>query len=99
MTMRSYFNHQRALAFSPNGRRLAVSGSSPNTAIKLWDPATQTELITLEIDIRANRPSIFTILSPDGNTLTSASANGPMHLWRAPSFEEIEAKERKGSPR
>ena len=78
MTLRSYFNHLSALAYSPDGRRLAVTGYSPNTAIKLWDPTTQRELITLEIDKRAIRPSDFTTFSPDGNTLASASANGPM---------------------
>jgi WD40 repeat protein len=93
MTLRSHFNHLTTLAFSPDGRRLAVTGSSPGTAIKLWDPATQRELITLQIDTRADRPSFLTTFSPDGNTLASAPPYGPVHLWRAPSWAEIEAVE------
>ena len=33
--------------------------------------------------------------SPDGNTLFAASLEGTTLLWRAPSWEEIEAKEKR----
>jgi WD40 repeat protein len=47
--------------------------------------------------------SIFglTRFSPDGNTLGTESSDGTLNLWRAPSWEEInaaEAKEKAGSP-
>ena len=35
--------------------------------------------------------------SPDGNVLGSVNGNGILHLWRAPSWAEIEAAERKES--
>ncbi len=99
MTLRSHFNHLSALAFSPDGQRLAVAGYGPNVAIKLWEPAIQRELITLEFNKRAVSPSYIIAFSPDGNTLASAVPFGPVLLWRAPSFAEIEARERKESPR
>ncbi len=34
-------------------------------------------------------------LSPDGNTLAAMALTGEAHLWRAPSWEEIEAAKRK----
>ena len=33
--------------------------------------------------------------SPDGNTLAATALGGMAHLWRAPSWEEIEAAEKK----
>jgi hypothetical protein len=36
----------------------------------------------------------MTAFSPDGNALGSKNANGILHLWRAPSWEEIERQEK-----
>jgi WD40 repeat protein len=34
------------------------------------------------------------LVSPDGNTLVATSLDGHANLWRAPSWEEIEAAEK-----
>lgn len=75
-----------SVAFSPDGQRLAA-GSSGQEAIKFWDLASQQEVLTLEAN-----GSVFwsTAFSPNGNSIGSLSATHQLHVWTAPSAEEIE---------
>ncbi|MBI2949745.1 MAG: PD40 domain-containing protein [Verrucomicrobia bacterium] len=82
-----------SVAFSPDGKRLLTSSAGKET-IKLWDVESRQELLTLESHGSWFHPSAF---SPDGNVLGSRSASliptfapGVVHLWRAPSWKEIE---------
>jgi WD40 repeat protein/serine/threonine protein kinase len=79
------------VAFSPDGRRLATGGSG-REAVKLWDLSTFRELLTL-----SGQGSMFGFMafSPDGKWLAACNYEGNLHLWRAPSWEEIEAAEKK----
>lgn len=79
-----------SVAFSPDGRRIAI-GSNGQEAVKLWDTESLQELLTL-----SGQGSIFhsTAFSPDGNALASCNQRGQLHIWVAPSFEEIERAER-----
>jgi len=89
-TLSGFLNAVNAVAFSPNGRRLATSGSNPEDAVRLWDAHSWQELLTLE-----GTGSLFisASFSPDGNTIGTMSRDGFLHLWRAPSWEEINATE------
>jgi len=80
-----------AVAFSPDGQRLATS-SVGREAVKLWDLSTHRELITL-----AGQGSDFRFVasSPDGRWLAARNDEGQLHLWRAPSWAEIEAEEQR----
>jgi WD40 repeat protein len=80
----------QGVASSPDGRRLATSGGSGSDAVKLWDSSTHRELVTL-----AGRGSIFNFVafSPDGRWLAACSWEGNLHLWHAPSWDQIEAAE------
>ena len=82
-----------SVAFSPDGRRLATGGGSGREAVKVWDLATCREMLTL-----AGGGSIFgyVAFSPDGNWLMARSnLGGHLHLWRAPSWAEIDAAEKR----
>ncbi len=81
-----------SVAFSSDGRRLATGGGGTGDAVKLWDLATHRELLTLPAEGFFFSDVAF---SPDGNTLVATSLAGIAHLWRAPSWEEIAAAEKK----
>jgi WD40 repeat protein/serine/threonine protein kinase len=81
-------NH--AAAFSPDGKRLAVGGDG-SEAVKLWDVESYQELLTLEGQGSLIHSSAF---SSDGTVIGAINSQGQLHLWRAPSWEEIEAAEK-----
>jgi WD40 repeat protein len=81
--------------FSPDSRRLATGGDDASDGVKLWDLSTQRELLTLAQDRRFFLEVNF---SPDGNTLQAISFSGIAHLWRSPSWAEIEAAEKRERP-
>jgi WD40 repeat protein len=78
--------------FSPDGGRLAFGGSGQET-IKLWDLASNQEVLTLGSEGSLFRSCQF---SPDGNLLGALSRDGTLHVWCAPSWEEIAAAEAQG---
>ena len=86
-----------SVTFSPENDRL-VTGSDGKEAIKLWDVESHEELLTLE-----GQGSMFnvTAFSPDGAVLGSMNSTDSkrsiLHLWRAPSWAEIEAAEKTGA--
>ena len=84
-TLEGFLQGTHSVAFSPGGQRLAI-GSNGNEAIKLWDVESLQELLTLE-----GRGSMFnsTGFSPDGSLLASRNSRGVLHIWCAPSLEEI----------
>jgi WD40 repeat protein len=58
--------------------------------VKLWDLATGQDVLNLE-----GTGTFFGNLrfSPDGNMIVATSTSGA-HVWRAPSWEEINAAEK-----
>jgi WD40 repeat protein len=80
-----------SVTFSSDGQRLAVGSTEPD-AVKMWDLQSQQEVLTL-----GGRGSWFwlTAFSPDGNVIGSINEQGFLHLWRAPSWEEIAAAEKR----
>ena len=90
-TLRGQMSAVHYLAVSPDGRRLASGGTRPSEAVRLWDVATRKDLLNLE-----GQGSLFgfTGFSPDGNILVAVNGQSIMHLWRAPSWAEIEAAEK-----
>ncbi len=88
--LRGFLMGVHSVAFSRDGRRLAT-GSEGFEAVKLWDAENWQELLALEGQGSLFRPMAF---SADGNVLASCNAQGVLHLWRAPSWAEIDAAEK-----
>jgi WD40 repeat protein len=84
----------RQAAFSPDGRRLAVTSVGAE-ALRVWDTASWEPVLTLPGPVAQNLGA--TAFSADGNVFGTLMEQR-VHLWRAPSWAEIEAaeKERRG---
>jgi eukaryotic-like serine/threonine-protein kinase len=89
-TLGSFLIGAQSVSFSPDGTRL-VAGGDGDEAIKIWDVDSRQELLNLEAPTDVFWTPKF---SPDGNVLGSLQQYGLLHLWRAPSWAEIEAAEK-----
>jgi WD40 repeat protein/serine/threonine protein kinase len=75
-----------ALAFSPDGSRLASGAGFVESTVRLWDVAAGRELARLE----GHRTYVRSLLFwPDGQTLASASGDQTIHLWDLASVEAL----------
>jgi RNA polymerase sigma factor (sigma-70 family) len=74
------------LAFSSDGRTLAIGGNSVPDSIRLWDPVREEEIVGL----RGHEHNVSCIaFSPDGRTLVSGSADRTVRLWEVATSKEI----------
>jgi WD40 repeat protein len=90
-TLRSLANGVVSVVFSPDGQRVATGSSDLGDGVKLWDVDTWQELLTLE---GAGSQFFLTAFSSDSNAMGSLNKDGFLHIWQAPSWGEIEAKEK-----
>ncbi|KJZ70285.1 hypothetical protein HIM_10329 [Hirsutella minnesotensis 3608] len=75
-TLEGHGGWVRAVAFSPDGKTLAVA--SHERTVRLWDPATGAHRQTLE----GHGDSVTAVaFSPDGKTLAVASHERTVRLW------------------
>ena len=86
--LHGHLNAAAGIAFSPDGRRL-MSTFGAREAVKLWDLTTREELLTLQ----GKGSLLFGALwSADGNVIL---AGRPWQAWRAPSWADIDAAEKR----
>ena len=78
-----------SLGISPDGQRVAAGTSDGR--IEIWISSTGQKIATLRV---GNAVTDLQFLGSDGNTLASLTG-GELRLWRAPSWEEIAAAEKK----
>jgi WD40 repeat protein len=91
-TLRGYLKGVEGVSFSPDSRRL-VTCSSDHDAIRLWATENWQDVLTLDAAGFFSQPAF----SPDGNTLGAVTgySEDVLHLWRAPSWDQIAAAEAK----
>jgi WD40 repeat protein len=84
----------KALAFGPinsvfstDGTRL-LGGREGKEAVRIWETRAYHELLTLGGEGFFFHNMGF---SPDGRLLGAMNASGQIHLWHAPTWQEIEA--------
>ena len=90
-TLKGHLNGVKTIGFSADMQRL-VTGGGGQDAMKIWDFEYRLDLLTLKA-----KGSFWTKtrFSPNGDLLGSMSTTGQIHIWRAPSWEEIEEIEAK----
>jgi eukaryotic-like serine/threonine-protein kinase len=97
VTLRGFLLAACGVAFSPDRdrQRLAIGGAAPSDALKLWTvDGTEDgwqDVLTLHAEGFLFGQVVF---SPDGNAVGVVS-NGVLHIWQAPSWDEIAAAEAK----
>jgi WD40 repeat protein len=78
-TLRGHGGQVIGVAFSPDARRIASSGS--DATLRLWDVTTGQEILTLRGEKMYS--GVGVAFSPDGLTLASASLDYGLTVWDA----------------
>jgi WD40 repeat protein len=85
ITFRGHSADIAAVAYSPDGKRVASGGRQLNGhlhlgVVRVWDPDTHKVALTL---LGHERPVMAVAWSPDGSVLASASEDETIRLWDA----------------
>jgi WD40 repeat protein len=89
----SQFAEGLSLAFSPDGKTLAVSDDS---GIRLWNIATRKITETLTDGPQRSLGVAAVAFSPDGKTLVTADRNGYAYLWHTSTYTRFATLHQQG---
>ncbi|MDE0399561.1 MAG: T9SS type A sorting domain-containing protein, partial [Candidatus Poribacteria bacterium] len=77
-----------SIAFSPDGKMLAIGSGSNAGAISLWNTESSTLLHSFRADLSTVHSVVF---SPDGKTLVSGGGDNHLRLWSVETGNLLEA--------
>ena len=87
--LKGHLNAVSGVGFSADGQRL-ISAWGSSEALKIWDMETGQELLTL-----SGIGQTLSVFWLAGEEVILAGQGQHWQAWRAPSWEEIEAAEKK----
>jgi hypothetical protein len=84
-------NNFDSVSIYPEGQRIAAQtfAGIENNLVYVWNPRTGRRVATLKAGLESDH-QFLGFLPPDGNTFMSVT-DAEIHVWRAPSFSEIDA--------
>jgi WD40 repeat protein len=93
-TLGGFLNSVRSVAFSGDGTRLITGTGAADEALKVWSTDNWQEVLTLPAEGQLFHGAR---ISRDGHAMGVITALGRLYVWQAPTWDQIEAAERKAN--
>jgi WD40 repeat protein len=74
-----------SLSYAPDGKIVGTGGEHKKLALKLWDPLTGVEIMTIDVPAKSGNKNFKSIaFSPDGKLIAAVTGHlGAVNIWDA----------------